>query len=258
MADLSGRRVVVTRPQKQCQQFTDILASKGAIPFCFPVIEISPMEDNHELDEALQNLSRYHWFVLTSVNGVAAVWDRLAALGIQDLPEHLKLACIGPKTATALAEKGFRADFVPDEFIAEAILPGLGELNGLKVLLARADLARPDLPQAIQAGGGIAHDISAYRTLPSQPDSQVLAEIAKGTHILTFTSPSTVENFFQIMLEQGLDPLHLPGNPITACIGPITANAARAKGYQVEVVPEDYTTEGLLQALIQYYAEHKI
>ena len=142
--------------------------------------------------------------------------------------------------------------------LGEAILPGLGKLNGLKILLARADLARPDLPQAIRAGGGIAHDISAYRTLPSHPDSQALAEIAKGTHILTFTSPSTVENFSQIMLEQGLDPLHLPGNPITACIGPITANAARAKGFQVEVVPEDYTTEGLLQALIQYYAENKI
>ncbi len=255
MDDLTGKRIVVTRPQTQCQSFLDLLHAAGAVPFCFPVIEISPMADNRELDRALRNLAGYDWFVLTSVNGVAAVWERFEVLGIQQLPESLKIACIGPKTAAALAKHGFQADFVPDEYIAEAILPGLGELEGLKVLLTRADIARPDLPEAIRAGGGTADDISTYRTLPAQPDTNGLEEISKGTDVLTFTSPSTVENFFQIITDAGLDPLHLPGDPIVACIGPITARAAEKKGYRVAVIPENYTIEGLLDAIIQHYSE---
>lgn len=255
MGSLAGKRVVITRPQKQCQKFIDLLASVGVVPVCFPVIEISPAEDLGLLDSALKNLAEYDWLVLTSVNGVEAVWNRFAALDIQDLPEDLKVACIGPKTAAALQAKGFTPDFVPDEYVAEAILPGLGELNGLRVLLTRADLARPDLPEAIKACGGKADDICAYRTVPAEPDMTGLAEIGKGVDILTFTSPSTVENFCQVIQREGQDPLALPGNPIVACIGPITAEAARGKGYHAAVTPEEYTIEGLLSALKIHYQE---
>lgn len=255
MGSLDGKRVVITRPQKQCQKFIELLSAAGAVPVCFPVIEISPAEDVGRLDSALQNLAEYDWLVLTSVNGVEAVLNRFAALDIQDLPENLKLACIGPKTAAALQAKGFTPDFVPDEYVAEAILPGLGELDALHVLLTRADLARPDLPEAIRAGGGKADDICAYRTVPAELDETGLAEIAKGVDILTFTSPSTVENFYQVIQGEGRDPLSLPGDPIVACIGPITAEAARGKGYRVAVTPEEYTIEGLLSALKIYYQE---
>ena len=131
----------------------------------------------------------------------------------------------------------------------------MGELQGLKVLLTRADIARPDLPDAIRAAGGIAEDIHTYRTVPVQPDQNILAKIAEGVDVLTFTSPSTAENFFQITLDAGLDPLHLPGDPIVSCIGPITARAAEKLGWRVAVIPEEYTIEGLLQALIHYYSE---
>ena len=256
MANLSGKRVVVTRPQAQCQDFLDLLGQAGAHPICFPAIEISGLADTRELDQAIQNLRSYDWLVLTSVNGVAAVWERMSALGILELPEGLKVACIGPKTAAAAADKGMQPDFVPDEYVAEAILPGLGDLEGLKVLLTRADIARPDLPEAIRSGGGIADDVCAYRTLPAETDQHVLAEIAKGTDILTFTSPSTVANFSQITADHGLDPLNLPGNPIVACIGPITALAAEKKGYQAAIVPDDYTIEGLTRAIVEYFQEH--
>jgi len=168
MASLSGKRVVVTRPEGQSQRFVEMLVNLGANPICLPVIEISPVADPQELDVVLKRLDRYDWLVLTSINGVAAVWERFDALNVQSLPKMLKIACIGPKTAAALKEKGYQADFVPEEYIAEAILPGLGDLEGLNVLLARADIARPDLPEAIRAGGGIADDICAYRTIPAE------------------------------------------------------------------------------------------
>ena len=255
MASLSGKSVVVTRPEAQSQRFVEMLVNLGANPICLPVIEISPAADPQDLDRLLKQIDQYDWLVLTSVNGVAAIWERFDALNVQSLPKMLKIACIGPKTAATLREKGYQADFVPDEYVAEGILPGLGDLEGLNVLLARADIARPDLPEAIRAGGGRADDICAYRTIPAKPDEQSMEAVTKGVDLLTFTSPSTVENFFQIIISEGLDPLNLPGEPIVACIGPITAKAAEKKGYQVKIIPEEYTIEGLFQAVKYYFKE---
>ena len=256
MGSLTGKRVLITRPKKQIESFKNLLISSGAVPICFPVIEISPIADFSDLDIALKNLINYDWLILTSVNGVAAVWARLKSLKIENLPESLNLACIGPKTAAALESEGFSPNFTPNEYIADVILPGLGTLTGLRVLLTRADIARSDLPEAIRAGGGIADDICAYQTIPATPENDSIREISKGLDIISFTSPSTVENFYQLIEKNGLDPLNIPNNPIIACIGPITAKAAKNKGYNVAVTPDDYTIEGLHTALINYFQEN--
>jgi uroporphyrinogen III methyltransferase/synthase len=252
MSNLAGKRIVITRPLEKCRDFAAMISDQGAVPICFPVIEIAPVTDFMELDSALQNLTAYDWWVLTSANGVTAVWERFEKLGVEEIPSYVKIACIGPKTAAALETKGVRPDFVPDEYVAEAILPGLGTLAGLKVLLTRADIARPDLPEAIRASGGVADDICAYRTIPNQPHRQALEMIAQGVDVLTFTSPSTVKNLVQILRRENIDPFQIPNNPIIACIGPITARAADAIGLNVDLVAEQYTTEGLLESLLKF------
>jgi len=247
--DLTGKRILITRPRTQAGDFAAALHAAGAVPVLFPVIEISPLEDPSALDQALQKLEGYQWMVLTSVNGVEAVWKRLAALGIDTLPAELRIAAIGPKTAEALRARGAEPHFVPDEYVAEAILPGLGELRGRRVLLPRAELARPALAQAIRLAGGVADEIAAYRTLPSRPDPQGLEALRSGVDVVTFTSSSTVRNFAALVRGAGLDPLALPGNPSFACIGPITAAVAREEGFPVRLEAEEYTTDGLIRAL---------
>ena len=251
MADLHGKRVLITRPRSQAEEFANALQASGATPVNFPVIEIGPVSDTTALDRALQKLACYEWLILTSVNGVEAAWDRFVALGINAIPPGVRVASIGPKTAAALEARGAKPDFVPPEYVAEAILPGLGDLRGCWCLLPRADLARPDLADAIEAAGGVAHEIAAYRTLPAKPDLSGLQALRAGVDIVTFTSSSTVRNFKALIVEAGLDPNHLPGNPIIACIGPITAATARQEGFDVSIVAQEYTTEGLLQALIE-------
>lgn len=250
--NLENKRVVVTRARHQAEEFAAAFQSLGAVPVPFPVIEISPVRDSTLLDEALKELGGYDWLIFTSVNGVEAVWNRFAALDIDHLPAEVKVAAIGPKTAASLQAHGITLDFTPSEYIAEAILPGLGQLRGCRVLLPRADLARKALPEAIMKAGGVAHEIVAYHTLPAHPDPLALQALQKGVDVVTFTSSSTVRNFIILVKTAGLEACCLPGQPLIACIGPITAATAREEGLPVHVIAAEYTAEGLIQALLSY------
>ncbi len=247
------RKILITRPRAQADSLAAGLKAAGYQPIFFPVIEIRPMEASPELDRALQNLHTYHWVVFTSVNGVEAVFNRMAALHLDPLSQfgtnRAKVAAIGPKTERALQQRGIHPDFVPPEYVAEAILPGLGELRGCRVLLPRAEIARKALPKAITAAGGLAHEIAVYRTLLAQPDSEGLEALRSGVDAVTLTSPSTVHHFVKIAHEAGLDPDHLPGDPLFACIGPITMKAAEEVGLHRLAMAEEYTAEGLVQVL---------
>jgi Uroporphyrinogen-III synthase len=161
----------------------------------------------------------------------------------------VKFAAIGPKTAEALKARGITPDFIPQEYVAEAILPGLGDLKGKWILLPRAEIARKELSEAIVKTGGIAHEISVYKTLPTQPDPDGLAALKSGVDVITFTSASAVAYFVAVVRQNKLDPLNLPNNPLFACIGPITEQAARAEGLLNLVVAKEYTTDGLIEAI---------
>jgi len=242
------KRILVTRPRIQADPFVNGLRAAGFEPIYFPVIEIQPIEDSPELVEAFKVIDKYDWIVFTSVNAVDVVFNKFSA-PLKKNGAGVKVAAIGPKTAGALQARGVTPDFVPEEYVAEAILPGLGDLVGKWVLLPRAEIARKALPEAIVKAGGTAHEIAVYKTLPAQPTAEGLAAMRSGVDIVTFTSPSTVVNFLAMAGRNGLDPLHLPGDPLFVCIGPITAQAAREEGLVDLVVAGEYTTEGIIQAL---------
>ena len=259
------KRVLITRPRAQATGFAEKLRSAGFQPVFFPVIEIQPIENNAALQRALEKLECYDWLVFTSVNAVDVVFDLAAGResAKQSTAESRtllrestspKVAAIGPKTAEALQARGMTPDFVPEEYVAESILPGLGDLRGKWVLLPRAEIARQALPEAICEAGGIAHEIAVYKTLPVQPDASGLSALRSGVDVITLTSPSTVQNFIALARQNGLDPLQLPGNPLFACIGPITEKAANDEGLLNRIVAREYTTEGLIEALLRLEA----
>lgn len=257
MSSLRGRRIVVTRPADQARSMVAALAACGAVPIPLSVIRIAPPGDTHVLDSQLQALNTFDWLILTSVNGVNAVWARLDALGIRSLPDGLRVAAIGPSTAAAMKARGVQADFVPSEYVAEAILPGLGDLASQRVLLARADIARSALPELIRQHGGEAVETIAYITLPAEADAGGLRALRQGTDIITFTSPSTVHNFAALCVRENLPLTHLPGEPIFAAIGPITAAAIQEHGLPIAVIARVYTAKGLIEALEIHFANEK-
>jgi uroporphyrinogen-III synthase len=241
-------RILITRPRAQADEFADKLFSAGFEPIFFPVIEIRPIENNLALDRALEKLNCYEWVIFTSVNAVDVIFDNYSSL-LLGKGQGVRFAAIGPKTAKALQARGVTPDFVPKEYIAEAILPGLGNLLGKWVLLPRAAIARKTLPEAIVNAGGIAHQIAVYETLPAKPDPKGLAALKSGVDVVTLTSPSTVQNFIAIAKQNGLDPLNLSNNPVFACIGPITGQAAKEVGLVNLVMAKEYTIEGLMEVI---------
>ncbi len=248
--NLIGKRVLITRSRARAEEFAKALVAEGARPVFFPVIEIIPPDDFSGLDRALRNLDQYDWLVLTSVHGVDAFFKRLKVLGIEQIPLHLRTAAVGSKTAQCLSEHGISPDHVPDEYIPESILPGLGDnIHGKRFLLPQSDLARTVLAIEIRSAGGIVDEVVAYRNVKGEPDLSAMNALKSGLDIITFTSPSTVWNFVDIVRKNGLDPLNLPGVPLFACIGPITKKAAEEAGFVNLVAAEKYTTDGLVEVI---------
>lgn len=253
---LAGRRVVVTRPRPQAEALAARLRAEGAEPVILPVIRLVPAADLRPLDRALRDLARYAWVVFTSANAVRLVVERMQALGLAPQAlQRARLAAIGPATAAALRTRGLRVDLVPDTFVAESVAAALPDLKGARVLLPRAAGARPVLPQRLRARGAQVEEIPIYRAVTAGPDPEALDGLSRGVQAVTLTSPSTVRGFLEVTRAAGLDPRALPGEPVFACIGPITAAAAREVGLAPLLVAEAYTVEGLLDVLRAHFSQ---
>ena len=243
-------KVLITRPRKQAQTFADALEEAGFTPIFFPVIQIRAMDDLSALDEAMAQIDSYEWIIFSSTNAVDVFFDAVGAQHVAPLQLRLpKIAAIGSKTEASLRSRGVDADFVPKEYIGEAILAGLGDVQDKWILLPRAKVAREVVPQEITKAGGIVHEIAIYETVQAEIDAEGLSALRTGVDVVTFTSPSTVKNFVEITKAEELYPLNLPNNPFFACIGPVTEKAARDAGFSPIVVAETYTTDGLMDTL---------
>ena len=245
------KKILITRTREQSAPFAVSLRVAGFEPIFFPVIQIRPMEDLSALETAIARIREYDWVIFSSVNAVNVFfYVVVGAQHVAPLQRHFnKIAAIGSKTASALRSRGVDVDFVPEKYVGESLLAGLGDLSGQWILLPRAKVAREIVPREIAKAGGIVHEIAIYETVQAEIDEEGLSALREGVDAVTFTSPSTVNNFVDLTRKSGLDPLHLPKNPLFACIGPVTEKAARKAGFSPIVVAEEYTTDGLIEVL---------
>jgi hydroxymethylbilane synthase len=240
---LAGVRILVTRADRQASSLAEAVEALGAEAVQCPVIAIEPIAVD---PAALQDLGRYDWLVLTSANGV----DRLRELlhgATNDLPAHVKVAAIGPETAARAREAGMTPALVPAQFIAEELVEALAATiaPGARILLARAAGARDILPQQLRARGARVDVLETYRAVPPADVRPRLAACLPGVDVVTFTSSSTVRHFVDAM------PGPLSDRVRIACIGPITAQTAADLGLRVDIIAQEYTTRGLVDAIVR-------
>lgn len=253
---LFGRKILITRARDQVSEFSDLLHRNGAESVEFATIEVVPPRSYKALDQAIEGLQDYDWIMFTSVNGVIFFIKRLQASGrdIRAL-SGLKICAIGPRTAEEIQQYGVKIDLIPDEYLAEGVIKGMGrrKLKGKKILIPRAEVAREILPQELDRMGAQVDVVTAYRTVrPTKSVEPVKKLLQAGKiSVITFTSSSTVRNFVEMFKKKELP--RLLKRAKIACIGPITAETAKQFGIKTDVMPKDSTIPSFVDAICFYF-----
>ena len=253
---LAGRRIVVTRARAQARALTQQIEDLGGEVIEFPTIEIQPPESFAAFDNAVAKIESYDWLMFTSVNGVRPFLSRLRHAGkTVDMLEHLNVGAIGPETAKELAAAGMSCCLVPERYQAEGILDKIAPelMRDKRVLIPRAAEAREVLPDTLRKWGAAVDVVAAYRTAIPLIDAQPLARRIRQheVDVVTFTSSSTVRNFARLFNGKNLS--EVVNGSVIACIGPITASTVKELGGHAEIVSEEFTTPGLVRAIVEHF-----
>lgn len=250
---LFGQRIVVTRTREQASQLSRQLIESGAEVLEIPTIKIAPPDDRQSLVEALEGLGEYDWIIFTSPNGVTAFFDYLFK-AFEDMRAlgNVHLAAVGPATAAKLKEYHLHVDVMPEEYVTIKIAKALADfesLDNLRILLARAQVANPELTKELEDFGAIVDDVAFYKIIPETEDlngaGARLLEV--GADWITFTSSSTVEHF-HARFDLPKLVARFPETKL-ASIGPETTKAITALGLKPAVEARQHTIDGLMKAL---------
>jgi uroporphyrinogen-III synthase len=267
---LSGVRVLVGRARHQAGALSTELRKLGAEVIEIPFIEIRPPRSYKPLDTALKNISDYDWLILTSVNGVEALfsrWERLhkGEKSFSDISsEGLRVAAIGPATKKAIEQRGLKVDVVPKEYVAESVVSSLStEVKGKQVLLVRAKIARDVIPTELRKAGAQVDVMEAYETVVPAASRARLRVVMKNPkrrpHVVTFTSSSTVKNFVSLLGPdgRGVSKGRLHGI-LTSSIGPVTSATLKESGMKVDIEAKEFTVSGLVAAITLAFESRRL
>lgn len=252
---LTGRHILITRPVEQAAPFVARVRELGGEAICLPTITIVPPPSLQPLDQAVVDLDRYDIVILTSVNAVRVLIERMLEnhqyFGVL---RQLELVAVGPKTAAALEEYKLRATLVPADHRAEGVLAALlaRGVTGKKILYPRAAAARPLLATELRAAGALVDDPVAYQAvIPAENTARIRALLAAGTlDAICFSSSST---FLHLQEMLGDELQRLQGRTAFFSIGPQTSATIRAQGFEVALEPSAWTMDALLAAMVAYY-----
>jgi uroporphyrinogen-III synthase len=257
---LAGETILVTRAASANNLFREMLETKGAAVLEFPALVIKPPSSWHKLDDAIVSLSEYDWLILTSANGVEYFFERLHHLGKdKNYLKNIKIAVVGTKTAQYLQQYQLEADFIPPNFIADSLVENFPEvLSRQKILFPRVESGgREILVQELSQKGAKITEIAAYQSgCPDFIDETAWDAIRNEViTIITFASSKTVKNFYYLVNQAIIDDpelnIHsLLKNIAIASIGPQTSLTCQELFKRVDIEAEEYTLEGLVNALI--------
>jgi uroporphyrinogen-III synthase len=252
---LTGKRILVTRARHQAGQLSAQLSALGAEVIEIPAIEILPPESFQSLDNALRHLQQYQWLIITSPNTVRSIRERIEHLGLSLRAfSHLKIGAIGPATAAACNEFGLSISITPEEYVAESLVAALGDqTRNARVLIARAAIARDTIPDALTQTGAQVDVVEAYRTVIPESSIARVKEVFAADHpqpdAVTFTSSSTVTNFFQMLRAAGIR--QPPKRMQVISIGPITSRTLRDHEWAPAAEADPHDIPGLIAATIR-------
>jgi uroporphyrinogen III methyltransferase / synthase len=256
---LTGKTILVTRAAGQSSQFRDRLLEEGAQVIEMPALVIGAPSSWESLDQALSELSSFHWLILTSTNGVDYFFERLFAQGKDTRAlANLKIAVVGKKTSERLKSRGINPDFIPPNFVADSLIENFPDpLEGSKILFPRVESGgREVLVKEFTAKGAQVVEVSAYQSRCPDTIAPEALEALKNhrVNVITFASSKTVQNFCQLV--SAIRPSELSHNWLDeiciASIGPETTKTCKIQLGRCDLEAQEYTIDGLIDAIVQW------
>ena len=250
-------KVVITRSRRGNAELAKTLRGLGFDPVPVETIEFLPPEDWSLVDASLARLGKFDWLLFTSPTGVEFFAQRMRALSLP-LPWSGKpeVAAVGEKTSAALQREGIKVGFVPTEYLSLALADQLPRGRGKRVLVLRADIGDPEVVTTLEHGGFRVTDLAVYRTSSVGGGGEEATDSAvAGADAIVFASPSAVEAFMRRFDSTATG--SLTKRLLAVCIGPVTARAARQRGFARVIAPETHTVEGLVRELAGAAAQER-
>ncbi len=238
---LQGMRILITRPEGQSELLSREITTLGGTPVEFPTIAIEAPSDAAELEKTAAVANNFDWLVFTSRNGVQHFLTAAKkVINLRGLSP--RIAVIGPSTKSAVEQFGLKCSFMPSTYLTKSLAKELPEVGGKRILLVRAEGTDAEMASTLQERGALVREVHPYMVTARRSSRSPEAHDA-----ILFTSPSTVSSFKEITRDNETDQNR---KRIVCCIGPVTARAAKAQGFKVDVVADEHTAKGLLKALV--------
>ncbi len=246
---LFGKRVVVTRASAQAGGLRARLTELGADVLDVPALRIEPL-DPAPLRAALNRIADYQWLVLTSQNAVSILWDVLRETDRDARAlAGLRVACVGRSTADSLLAHGVAADVMPARFVAEGVLEEMSkrdDVRGGRALYVAAEGAREVLPEGLRERGCLVNVVHAYRSVSTgEGAGQLRGALERGeVDLATFASASAVRGYVEAVGTE------LARRAPAVSIGPVTSDALRAAGIDINAEASEASIDGLVRATL--------
>ena len=255
---LAGKRILVTRSEEQNRELAVLVRRAGGTPVFFPTIRMMLPEDSGPLDQEIGRLSSFDWVLFSSANAARFFCDRLSQFGPTSWPSELRVGSVGPGTTRELVSRGVPVFLTSEQHTAEGLYEAL-RLRGVakrRFLIPRAAKWRIFLEEAIRKDGGEVVSVVAYRNMIAEKDEEVAAQIvALPPDVCVFASPSAFSNLFLLLGEE--EARCMLRKSRIAVIGEVTARTVRAREFNVDIMPETYTLEALMDAVEAFFAKEK-
>ena len=244
--------VAITRPKDRAKKACEIVKELGGVPVLAPTLDLEPV-NTESLKNLVERKDDLDWIIFTSPTTIVSL-NKFYPDFIKTL--SCKLAVIGNKTGKLAEKNGMTVDLMPEDFTAEGLIEEFKKrgITDKVIGIPRTASARPVLPEELEKLGNEIILAEAYKSLFPMDEDAVKDLISKIENreidAITFTSPLTVENFFEIVDDKQKISKLLSENLLTVCIGPITAKVLEK--YDIDhIYPDTYTVPDMMELLFK-------
>jgi uroporphyrinogen-III synthase len=256
---LKDKTIVITRAIETSKESAELFIRLGADVITFPTLDIVSPDDWTQFDDVILNKNKIDFIIFTSAHAVKMFSKRLEELNESINFSNVKIVAVGNKTSAVCEKYGIPINIIPKNFSSEGVIFELlkYKLNKKIIFIPRSAIGKEELPGSLKELGAIIKSVPVYNVaVPSEQNIAPYINNLKKSKpdIYIFTSPSTFDNFLQILKIS--DPAHYFAGALIAAIGPTTRTAIESKKLKVNIIPDEYTIEGLAKTIVNYYKKN--